>query len=94
MIRQLTLPLHTVIQVPSSKAKFTSHILKMSSHSFHDSHSNTYDRMASGATLNIARVFLPTLAERYPITKDSYILDNACGTGIVSLTFLGRIYSI
>lgn len=59
----------------------------MSSHNFHDSHPNTYDRMASGATLNVARVFLPELTKRFPITKSSYILDNACGTGIVSLIF-------
>jgi len=57
----------------------------MSSYSFHNSHANTYDRMASGATFNIARAFLPTLIEKFPITKDSYVLDDACGTGIVSL---------
>ena len=52
------------------------------SSSYHDTHSNTYDRMASKATYNLAAHFLPTIAP--PIMADSYILDNASGTRIVS----------
>lgn len=54
----------------------------MASKSFHDAHGGTYDRMASGCTRTVAEKFLPELDP--PITKDSYILDNACGTGIVT----------
>ncbi|KAH8599872.1 S-adenosyl-L-methionine-dependent methyltransferase [Bisporella sp. PMI_857] len=55
-----------------------------SSHSFHDTHSDTYERMASRSTLNIALAYLPTLLQRFPITSSSHILDNACGTGLVT----------
>lgn len=54
----------------------------MASKSFHDTHSNTYDRMASQCTTTVARQFLRTLTP--PITPSSYVLDNACGTGIVT----------
>ncbi|KAG9237740.1 S-adenosyl-L-methionine-dependent methyltransferase [Amylocarpus encephaloides] len=50
---------------------------------FHDAHSNTYDQMASNCTLNIAKQFVKDLP--LPITNDSHILDNACGTGLVTL---------
>jgi ubiquinone/menaquinone biosynthesis C-methylase UbiE len=56
--------------------------LAMASKSFHDTHSNTYERMASYCTLNVAKQFLSTLSPR--ITRSSYILDNACGPGIVT----------
>jgi ubiquinone/menaquinone biosynthesis C-methylase UbiE len=58
------------------------YIINMSSKSFHNTHSNTYDRMASGCTLRVAAQFLPDLSP--PITRSSYILDNACGTGLVT----------
>jgi ubiquinone/menaquinone biosynthesis C-methylase UbiE len=51
------------------------------SKSFHSTHAETYERMGSNATLNIAKVFVPELP---PIKDSSYILDNACGTGIVT----------
>ncbi len=47
------------------------------------SHGDTYDRMASNATLNIIKQVLPSMLP-IPITPSSYILDNACGTGIVT----------
>lgn len=56
--------------------------LTMSFNSFHDAHSNTYDRMASGCTRKVAEQFLSDLLPS--ITPSSYILDNACGTGIVT----------
>jgi ubiquinone/menaquinone biosynthesis C-methylase UbiE len=62
--------------------KHNTHSLTMASKSFHDAHSNTYERMASYCTLNVARQFLSTLSP--PISRSSYILDNACGTGIVT----------
>jgi ubiquinone/menaquinone biosynthesis C-methylase UbiE len=51
------------------------------SSSFHDANSNTYDRMACGATYSIAKQLVPFLP---PITTSSRILDNACGTGVVT----------
>lgn len=48
---------------------------------FHNANSNTYDRMACGATSSIAEQLLPLLP---PITPASRILDNACGTGVVT----------
>jgi ubiquinone/menaquinone biosynthesis C-methylase UbiE len=56
--------------------------LAMSSKSFHDTHGSMYDRMASGCTRTVAQQFLPDLSP--PITSSSYILDNACGTGLVT----------
>lgn len=56
----------------------------MASKSFHNTHSNTYERMGSNATTNIARAFLSDLTLLSPITESSYILDNACGPGIVT----------
>ena len=50
--------------------------------SFHDTHSNTYDRMAGNCTLSVATIVLADLP--VPITPDSYILDNACGSGLVT----------
>lgn len=38
--------------------------------------------MASGATISVGKIAVDTLP--LPITKDSYILDNSCGTGLVS----------
>lgn len=54
----------------------------MASHTFHNTHSNTYDRMASGGSLSIAKQAIAMLP--IPINNSSYVLDNACGTGIVS----------
>jgi ubiquinone/menaquinone biosynthesis C-methylase UbiE len=54
----------------------------MASKTFHSLHSTTYDRMASKSTYNIAKTIIPALFP--PITPSSYILDNACGSGIVS----------
>jgi ubiquinone/menaquinone biosynthesis C-methylase UbiE len=54
------------------------------SSSFHNAHANTYERMGSNATVNIAKHFLPDLSNFSPITPSSYILDNASGTGIVT----------
>jgi ubiquinone/menaquinone biosynthesis C-methylase UbiE len=54
----------------------------MASHSFHSTHSNKYDRMTRGGSTSIAR---PALAMLPVTTTDSfYVLDNACGTSIVS----------
>ncbi|TVY65727.1 Glandicoline B O-methyltransferase roqN [Lachnellula suecica] len=50
--------------------------------SFHSLHANVYDRMASGATISIGAIAIDTLP--LPITPSSYILDNSCGTGLVS----------
>ncbi|KAL2075654.1 hypothetical protein VTL71DRAFT_597 [Oculimacula yallundae] len=49
--------------------------------SFHSKHSNMYDRMASNCTYSVAVGMLPYLS---PITSTSYVLDNACGTGLVT----------
>lgn len=38
--------------------------------------------MASGATIGVGKIAVDTLP--VPITEDSYILDNSCGTGLVS----------
>ena len=54
----------------------------MASQGFHSLHANVYDRMASGATISVGKIAVDTLP--LPITKDSYILDNSCGTGLVS----------
>lgn len=54
----------------------------MASASFHNTHGNKYDRMTSGGTVVIANQVIAMLP--VPITSSSYILDNACGTGIVS----------
>ena len=56
-----------------------------SSSSFHSMHSNNYDKMASNSTFSIAKLALTDpLFTSFPITPSSYILDNACGTGIVT----------
>ncbi|KAH8668191.1 S-adenosyl-L-methionine-dependent methyltransferase [Tricladium varicosporioides] len=49
---------------------------------FHDANAHKYDRMASGCTASIAEQFLKNLP--VPITEESIVLDNACGTGLVS----------
>ncbi|KUJ22047.1 S-adenosyl-L-methionine-dependent methyltransferase [Mollisia scopiformis] len=54
----------------------------MASQTFLNTHSNSYDRMTSGGTLSIAKQAIAMLP--IPITDSSYVLDNACGTGIVS----------
>lgn len=58
------------------------HQSTMASHTFHNAHANMYDRMASGGSLGIARQAIAMLP--VPVTESSYVLDNACGTGIVS----------
>ncbi|PMD46346.1 S-adenosyl-L-methionine-dependent methyltransferase [Hyaloscypha variabilis F] len=57
----------------------------LGSSSFHSTHSNNYDKMASNSTFSIAKLALsdPIFAS-FPITSSSYVLDNACGTGIVT----------
>jgi ubiquinone/menaquinone biosynthesis C-methylase UbiE len=61
--------------------KHFSYTYSTMSKSFHSVHAKTYARMGSNATLNIAKAFIPELP---PITSTSYILDNACGLGIVT----------
>ncbi len=51
------------------------------SSTFHSTHSSTYDRGTSKCTYSIASQFLPLLP---PITSSSYILDNSCGTGLIT----------
>lgn len=51
------------------------------SSTFHNKHSEVYDRMALNCTLSIAIQIVPLLP---PITSTSYILDNSCGTGFVT----------
>jgi ubiquinone/menaquinone biosynthesis C-methylase UbiE len=55
------------------------------SSTFHSAHSNNYDKMAGNSTSSIAELALtdPRFTS-FPITPSSYILDNACGTGIVT----------
>ncbi|MCJ1377327.1 hypothetical protein MMC17_000421 [Xylographa soralifera] len=45
-------------------------------------HTSTYERMSGNCTRLIAAHIVSTISP--PITSSSYILDNACGTGIVS----------
>jgi len=55
------------------------------SSTFHSTHSNNYDKMASNSTFSIAKLALTDpLFTSFSITSSSYILDNACGTGIVA----------
>jgi ubiquinone/menaquinone biosynthesis C-methylase UbiE len=63
----------------------TSATTSRGSSTFHSTHSNNYDKMASNSTFSIAKIALtdPIFAS-FPITPSSYILDNACGTGIVT----------
>lgn len=52
---------------------------------FHSTHSKNYDKMASNSTLSIAKLALTDhLFTSFLITPSSYILDNACGTGIIT----------
>jgi ubiquinone/menaquinone biosynthesis C-methylase UbiE len=52
---------------------------------FHNTHSNNYDKMASNSTFSVARIALADpIFTSFPINSSSYILDNACGTGIVT----------
>ncbi|KAG0648819.1 Methyltransferase tpcH [Hyphodiscus hymeniophilus] len=50
--------------------------------SFHSANAEKYERMASNATLNIAKTFMLDILPT--ITETSYILDNACGTGLLT----------
>ncbi|RDW88604.1 hypothetical protein BP6252_00636 [Coleophoma cylindrospora] len=69
-------------QKQASRAIAATAATNMASKSFHDIHSNSYDRMSSRCTTTVAAQILGSLTP--PITPDSYILDNACGTGIVT----------
>ncbi|KAL3423371.1 methyltransferase type 11 [Phlyctema vagabunda] len=53
-----------------------------SASSFHNAHSNTYERMASRCTLTVAEKIISSITP--PITAESYVLDNASGTGVVT----------
>jgi ubiquinone/menaquinone biosynthesis C-methylase UbiE len=61
----------------SQEMAFTS--ASTGSSGFHNTHSNNYEKMASNCTLSVAKIALSD-----PITPSSYILNNACGTGIVT----------
>jgi ubiquinone/menaquinone biosynthesis C-methylase UbiE len=57
----------------------------LGSSSFHSTHSNNYDKMASNSTFSIAKLaLLDPIFASFPITSSSCVLDNACGTGIVT----------
>lgn len=61
------------------------------SSSFHNTHSNNYEKMASNCTLSVAKIALTDpIFNSFPITPSSYILDNACGTGIVTSLIKSR----
>ena len=66
--------------IPKSRKLHT--VVIMASKTFHDANSNTYDRMTSNSTLTIAKKVVSELDP--PITSASYVLDNACGTGVVT----------
>jgi ubiquinone/menaquinone biosynthesis C-methylase UbiE len=52
---------------------------------FHSTHSKNYDKRASNSTLSIAKLAITDhLFTSFPITPSSYILDNTCGTGIIT----------
>jgi ubiquinone/menaquinone biosynthesis C-methylase UbiE len=52
---------------------------------FHSTHNKNYDKMASNSTLSIAKLALTDhFFTSFLITPFSYILDNACGTGIIT----------
>jgi SAM-dependent methyltransferase len=63
-------------------------------HSFHNAHSTTYERMAGGCTNLVAQHIVTSLSapptspyslpRPHPITPTSHILDNACGSGLVT----------
>jgi ubiquinone/menaquinone biosynthesis C-methylase UbiE len=76
-----------------------------SSTSFHSQGSSTYERMAMGCTGHVAQQMISILSRQIPlsrstvsslydippITPNSYVLDNACGTGLVT-QFLKESY--
>lgn len=64
----------------------------MASHNFHNAHANKYDRMTSGGSLSIAKQAIAMLP--VPVTTSSYVLDNACGTGIVSEVLKSQCSSV
>jgi ubiquinone/menaquinone biosynthesis C-methylase UbiE len=52
---------------------------------FHSTHSKNYEKRAGNTTLSIAKLALTDhLSTSFPITLSYYILDNACGTGIIT----------
>ena len=72
-------------QSPRKSHTMASATASLSSSSFHSSHSNNYDKMASNSTFSIAKLVLEDpIFTSFPIASSSYILDNACGTGIVT----------
>ena len=69
-----------MVSVPDSLGYFKSQ--KTHSYAYK---SNNFDKMASNSTLSIAKLALADpLFTAFPITPSSYILDNACGTGVVT----------
>ncbi|MCJ1431855.1 hypothetical protein MMC27_001210 [Xylographa pallens] len=54
----------------------------MPSSSSHNPYASTYERMSGNCTRLVAAHIVSTISP--PITSSSYILDSACGTGIVS----------
>ena len=69
-----------MVSVPDSLGYFKSQ--KTHSYAYK---SNNFDKMASNSTLSIAKLALAdSLFTAFPITPSSYILDNACGTGVVT----------
>lgn len=52
------------------------------------SYSTTYERMTGGCTSHLAREMLNSASP--PLTSSSYILDNACGPGIVTAEIKAR----
>ncbi|KAF8852604.1 S-adenosyl-L-methionine-dependent methyltransferase [Acephala macrosclerotiorum] len=64
----------------------------MASHNFYNAHANNYDRMTSGGSLGIAKQAIAMLP--VPVKRSSYVLDNACGTGIVSEVLKSQCSSV
>jgi ubiquinone/menaquinone biosynthesis C-methylase UbiE len=82
-----TIAVATAIAVPTTRKSLTMAPASASKGSsiFHSTYSNNYDKMAGNSTLSIAKLALTDhLFTSFPITPSSYILDNACGTGIVT----------
>jgi ubiquinone/menaquinone biosynthesis C-methylase UbiE len=72
-------------QISRKSPKMASATASTGSSSFHSTHSNNYDKMASNSTCSVAKLALSDpIFTSFPITPTSYILDNACGTGIVT----------
>jgi ubiquinone/menaquinone biosynthesis C-methylase UbiE len=75
VFKQIIRKSHNMASTTASKGSST----------FYSTHSNNYDKMASNSTFSIAKLALTDpIFISFPITPSSYILNNACGTGIVT----------